>query len=128
VLNREDGSDGLCGSFSLSDPMRSGWVTISDLARCEGVTKTAISRRVGRLVAKCKLETRTGTNRAKEVKLLFCSAEWLWCSYLTSHGVQNRASMSAGTPGLQRSFKLLAALLDQALRRSLIGFASCGVV
>jgi hypothetical protein len=69
VLNREDGSDGLCGSFSLSDPMRSGWVTISDLARCEGVTKTAISRRVGRLVAKCKLETRTGTNRAKEVKL-----------------------------------------------------------
>jgi hypothetical protein len=33
------------------------------------VTKTAISRRVGRLVAKCKLENRTGTNRAKEVKL-----------------------------------------------------------
>ena len=49
--------------------MRSGWVTISDLARCEGVTKTAISRQVGRLVAECKLETRTGTNRAKEVKL-----------------------------------------------------------
>jgi hypothetical protein len=69
VLNREDGSDGLCGFFSHSDPMRSRWVTISDLARCEGVTKTAISRRVGRLVAKCKLETRTGTNRAKEVKL-----------------------------------------------------------
>ena len=50
-------------------PMRSGWVTISDLARCEGVTKTAISRRIGRLVAKSKLETRTGANRAKEVNL-----------------------------------------------------------
>src|SRR5271169_4174794 len=69
MLNREGGSDGLCGPFPLSDPMSSGWVTISDLARCEGVTKTAISRRVGRLVAKSKLETRTGTNRAKEVKL-----------------------------------------------------------
>jgi hypothetical protein len=69
MLNQEDGSDGLCGSFSFSDPRRSGWVTISDLARCEGVTKTAISRRVGRLVATSKLETRTGANRAKEVKL-----------------------------------------------------------
>jgi len=49
--------------------MRSGWVTISDLARCEGVTKTAISRRVTRLASKGKLETRTGANRAKEVKL-----------------------------------------------------------
>ena len=69
MLNREDGSDGLCGSFPLSDPMRSGWVTISDLARCEGATKTTILRRVGRLVAKSKLETRTGANRAKELKL-----------------------------------------------------------
>jgi hypothetical protein len=69
MLNREDGSDRLRVSFPLSDPMRSGWVTISDLARCEGVTKTAISRRIGRLVAKSKLETRTGANRAKEVKL-----------------------------------------------------------
>jgi hypothetical protein len=49
--------------------MSSGWVSISDLARCEGVTKTAISRRVARLAAKSKLETRTGANRAKEVKL-----------------------------------------------------------
>jgi hypothetical protein len=70
MLRREDGSDGLCGSFPLSDSMSSGWVTISDLARCEGVTKTAaISRRVARLAAKSKLETRVGTNRAKEVKL-----------------------------------------------------------
>jgi hypothetical protein len=69
MLSREDGSYRLCGSVPLSDPMRSGWVTISDLARCEGVTKTAISRRIGRLVAKSKLETRTGANRAKEVKL-----------------------------------------------------------
>ena len=69
MLNREDGSDGLCGPFPLCDPMRSGWVTISDLARCEGVTKTAISRRVARLAALNKLKTRTGTNRAKEVKL-----------------------------------------------------------
>jgi hypothetical protein len=69
MLSREDGSDGLCGSFLLFDSRRSGWVTISDLARCEGVTKTAISRRVGRLVAKSKFETRTGANRAKEVKL-----------------------------------------------------------
>src|SRR5208282_5241314 len=69
MLNREDGNDGLCGSFPFSDPKRPDWVTISDLARCEGVTKTAISRRVGRLVAKGKLETRTGANRAKEVKL-----------------------------------------------------------
>jgi hypothetical protein len=69
MLNQEDGSDGLCGTSTFSDRKRSGWVTISDLARCEGVTKTAISRRIGRLVAKCKLETRTGANRAKEVKL-----------------------------------------------------------
>jgi hypothetical protein len=69
MLNQEDGSDGLCGTSPFFDPKRSGWVTISDLARCEGVTKTAISRRVGRLVAKSKLETRTGANRAKEVKL-----------------------------------------------------------
>jgi hypothetical protein len=69
MLNQEDGSDGLCGAFPFSDPKRLVWVTISDLARCEGVTKTAISRRVGRLVAKSKLETRTGANRAKEVKL-----------------------------------------------------------
>src|SRR5580700_2262746 len=65
---------------------------------------------------------RIATAETAERYTLFCSAEWLWCSYLTSHGVQNRASMSAGTPGLQRSFKLSAALLDQALRRSLIGF------
>jgi hypothetical protein len=69
MLSREDRSDGLCDPFPLSDPVSSGWVTISDLARCEGVTKTAISRRVGRLVAKSKLETRIGANRAKEVKL-----------------------------------------------------------
>jgi hypothetical protein len=66
---REDGSDGLCGPFPLSNPMKSGWATITDLARCEGVTKTAISRRVTQLVALNKLETRTGTNRAKEVNL-----------------------------------------------------------
>lgn len=69
MLSREEGSYRLCGSVPLSVPMRSGWVTISDLARCEGVTKTAISRRIGRLVAKSKLETRTGANRAKEVNL-----------------------------------------------------------
>src|SRR5580700_9704167 len=69
MLNREDGSDGLCGPFPLSDPMKSGWVTISDLARCEGVTKAAISRRVARLAAQSQLKTRTGANRAKEVKL-----------------------------------------------------------
>src|ERR1700733_1550860 len=69
MLSREDGSYRLCGSVALSDSMRSGWVTISDLARCEGVTKTAISRRIGRLAAKRNLETRTGANRAKEVKL-----------------------------------------------------------
>jgi hypothetical protein len=69
MLSREEGSDRLSGSFSLSNSKRSGWVTISDLARCEGVTKTAISRRVGRLVANGKLETRTGANRAKEVNL-----------------------------------------------------------
>jgi hypothetical protein len=67
--NREDGSDGLCGPFPPSDPMKSGWVSITDLARCEGVTKTAISRRVTQLVALNKLETRTGTNGAKEVNL-----------------------------------------------------------
>jgi hypothetical protein len=67
--SREDGSDCLYGSFPLSDPKRSGWVTITDLARCEGVTKTAISRRIGRLVVKSNLETRTGANRAKEVRL-----------------------------------------------------------
>ena len=66
MLNRKDGSDGLCASFG---PTKPSWVTISDLARCEGVTKTAISRRVARLAAQCKLETRTGTNRAKEVNL-----------------------------------------------------------
>ena len=69
MLNPKDGSDGRCGSFPLSHPKRSGWVTISDLARCEGVTKAAISRRVGRLIAKSKLETRTGAYRAKEVNL-----------------------------------------------------------
>jgi hypothetical protein len=69
MLNREDGSDGLCAPFPLSDPMKPGWVTISDLARCEGVTKTAISRRVARLAAQRGLDTRTGTNRAKEVNL-----------------------------------------------------------
>jgi hypothetical protein len=69
MLRREEGSDGLCGTFPPSDPKNSGWVTISDLARCEGVTKTAISRRVGRLVAESKLKTRTGANRAKEVRL-----------------------------------------------------------
>jgi hypothetical protein len=69
MLNREDGTDGLCAPFPLSDPMKPGWVTISDLARCEGVTKTAISRRVARLAAQSKLDTRTGANRAKEVNL-----------------------------------------------------------
>ena len=69
MLNRIDGSDRFCSSFALSDAVKSGWVTISDLARCEGVTKTAISRRVTQLVALNKLETRTGTNRAKEVNL-----------------------------------------------------------
>lgn len=69
MLNRKGGSDGLCGPLPLSDPMRSGWVTISDLARGEGVTKTAISRRVTRLAAINKLETRTSANRAKEVKI-----------------------------------------------------------
>jgi hypothetical protein len=67
--SRDDGSDRLYGSFPLSDPKRSDWVTITDLARCEGVTKTAISRRIGRLAAKSNLETRTGANRAKEVRL-----------------------------------------------------------
>jgi hypothetical protein len=69
VLNREDESGGLRGPVPLSDPMKSGWVTISDLARCEGVTKAAISRRVARLAAQSQLKTRTGANRAKEVKL-----------------------------------------------------------
>jgi hypothetical protein len=69
MLTREDGSDGPCGTFPRCDPMRSGWVTITDLARCEGVTKTAISRRVARLTTQTELETRIGTNRAKEVKL-----------------------------------------------------------
>jgi hypothetical protein len=69
MLNRIDGSDRFCSPFALSDAVKSGWVTISDLARCEGVTKTAISRRVARLAAKNKLETRTGAYRAKEVKL-----------------------------------------------------------
>ncbi len=67
--NREYRSIGFCGPYAHVDSMRSGWVTISDLARCEGVTKTAISRRVARLAAKIKLETRTGSNGAKEVKL-----------------------------------------------------------
>jgi len=69
MLDRDDGSDSLCGSVPLTNPMRSGWVTISDLARFEGVTKTAISRRVTRLAVQNKLRTRTGKNRAKEVKL-----------------------------------------------------------
>jgi hypothetical protein len=69
MFTREGGSDGLSGTFPLSDPMRSGWVTITDLARCEGVTKTAISRRVARLATQTELETRIGKNRAKEVKL-----------------------------------------------------------
>ena len=69
MLNREDESGGLCGPFPLSDPMKPGWVTISDLARCEGVTKTAISRRVARLAVQSQLKTRTGASRAKEVKL-----------------------------------------------------------
>jgi hypothetical protein len=69
MLNREEQSDGLFGPSPLSELTSSGWVTISDLARCEGVTKTAISRRVARLASQNGLETRTGTNRAKEVKL-----------------------------------------------------------
>ena len=69
MLNREYRSNGFGGPFAHVDHMKLRWVTISDLARCEGVTKTAISRRVARLAAKSKLETRTGSNRAKEVKL-----------------------------------------------------------
>jgi len=46
IINRESESDGLCGRFPLSVLIRSGWATNSDLARCEGVIKTSISRRV----------------------------------------------------------------------------------
>ena len=69
MLDREAGDDGLCSPFSLCEQVRSTWVSISDLARCEGVTKTAISRRVTRLAAQDKLKTRTGKNGVKEVNL-----------------------------------------------------------
>jgi hypothetical protein len=67
--NREQVNDGPSRSSLLSEYTRSGWVTISDLAPCEGVTKTAISRRVARLAVQRQLKTRTSANRAKEVKL-----------------------------------------------------------
>jgi len=66
---REDVDADRCVPFPLSDRARSTWVTISDLARFEGVTKTAISRRVARLASQSKLETRIGKNRTKEVQL-----------------------------------------------------------
>lgn len=67
--DRDDGTKGLRGLFPSSGPARPRWVTISDLARFEGVTKTAISRRVTRLAVRHKLRARTGKNRGKEVDL-----------------------------------------------------------
>src|SRR5262249_3687180 len=65
-----DGEDnGLSSPIPLPEPTRSTWVAISDLARFEGVTKTAISRRVTPLAARNKIKTPTGKNRAKAVHL-----------------------------------------------------------
>ena len=68
MSGRDRGADQF-DSLSVPSSVTSTWVAISDLARCEGVTKTAISRRVTRLAGQNKLQTRTGKNRAKEVNL-----------------------------------------------------------
>ena len=67
--DRDKGNNDPYGPLSATEPTRPTWVTISDLARFEGVTKTAISRRVARLAVRNRLETRTGKSRAREVNL-----------------------------------------------------------
>lgn len=63
------GDNGRCDPRPISNAVGLAWVSISDLARFEGVTSAAISKRVRRLVTQNQLETRAGKNKTKQVNL-----------------------------------------------------------